>query len=161
KQQRGGDHDKRADAPAQDRERQRIAARDEIARHRGGRAAKRARHDRDQHADDFGHVFSLRMIWSENRFPLFGIMRFMPCSSPPSRRHLPGRYSLSNESFAARLRSWRERRGFSQLALAGHAGISQRHLSFLELSRAAPSREMVIRLASALDLPLRQQNALL
>ena len=69
---------------------------------------------------------------------------------------------MSNEqSFAARLRWWRERRGFSQLALAGHAGISQRHLSFLELARAAPSREMVIRLAAALDLPLRQQNALL
>jgi transcriptional regulator with XRE-family HTH domain len=69
---------------------------------------------------------------------------------------------LDNEQdFSARLRWWRERRGFSQLALAGHAGISQRHLSFLELARAAPSREMVIRLADALGLPLRQQNALL
>jgi transcriptional regulator with XRE-family HTH domain len=67
----------------------------------------------------------------------------------------------SDTSFAANLRSWRERRGYPQLVLAGRAGISQRHLSFLELGRAAPSREMVDRLAGALDLPLRQHNALL
>jgi transcriptional regulator with XRE-family HTH domain len=59
------------------------------------------------------------------------------------------------------LRQWRQRRGLSQLDLAGQAGISQRHLSFLEAGRAAPSREMVLRLATTLDLPLRQQNALL
>ena len=64
-------------------------------------------------------------------------------------------------SFAERLRWWREHRGLSQLALAGRAGISQRHLSFLELGRASPSREMVDRLAAALDVPLRQHNALL
>jgi transcriptional regulator with XRE-family HTH domain len=63
--------------------------------------------------------------------------------------------------FASRLRWWRRRRGISQLDLAGRAGISQRHLSFLELGRASPSREMVLRLATALDVPLRQQNALL
>jgi transcriptional regulator with XRE-family HTH domain len=67
----------------------------------------------------------------------------------------------SETSFAANLRSWRERRGYPQLALAGRAGISQRHLSFLELGRASPSREMVDRLAVALDLPFRQHNALL
>jgi transcriptional regulator with XRE-family HTH domain len=49
----------------------------------------------------------------------------------------------------------------SQLDLAGRAEVSQRHLSFLELGRASPSREMVLRLAAALDVPLRQQNALL
>ena len=64
-------------------------------------------------------------------------------------------------AFADQLKSWRARRGLSQLALAGRAEISQRHLSFLELGRAAPSREMVDRLAGALDLPLRQHNALL
>lgn len=64
-------------------------------------------------------------------------------------------------TFAARLRWWRERRGLSQLALAMSAEVSQRHLSFLEVGRTAPSREMVLRLAAALDLPLRQQNALL
>ncbi|WLB13628.1 helix-turn-helix domain-containing protein [Bradyrhizobium elkanii] len=63
--------------------------------------------------------------------------------------------------FAASLRWWRQRKGHSQLELAGRADISQRHLSFLELGRAAPSRDMVIRLAAALDVPLRQQNALL
>jgi len=63
--------------------------------------------------------------------------------------------------FGARLRWWRERRGFSQLDLAGAAATTQRHLSFLESGRAAPSRDMVLRLAAALDLPLRQQNALL
>jgi transcriptional regulator with XRE-family HTH domain len=63
--------------------------------------------------------------------------------------------------FASRLRWWRRRRGISQLELAGRADVSQRHLSFLELSRAAPSRAMVLRLAVALEVPLRQQNALL
>jgi transcriptional regulator with XRE-family HTH domain len=63
--------------------------------------------------------------------------------------------------FASTLRWWRRRRGISQLELAGRAEISQRHLSFLELGRAGPSRAMVLRLAAALDVPLRQQNALL
>jgi transcriptional regulator with XRE-family HTH domain len=66
----------------------------------------------------------------------------------------------SGDSFAARLRWWRKRRGWSQLELAGRAGVSQRHLAFLELARASPSREMVLRLAAALDVPLRQQNRL-
>src|SRR6188474_263045 len=52
-------------------------------------------------------------------------------------------------SFASRLRWWRDHKGLSQLELAGRAEISQRHLSFLELDRAAPSREMVMRLAEA------------
>ncbi len=63
--------------------------------------------------------------------------------------------------FAAILRAWRRRRGWSQLELAGRAEISQRHLSFLEIGRASPSRDMVARLAATLDLPLRQHNALL
>jgi transcriptional regulator with XRE-family HTH domain len=63
--------------------------------------------------------------------------------------------------FASKLRWWRRRRGISQLELAGRADISQRHLSFLELGRSAPSRAMVLRLAAALEVPLRQQNALL
>ncbi len=64
-------------------------------------------------------------------------------------------------AFASKLRWWRQHRGCSQLDLAGRAEISQRHLSFLELGRASPSREMVLRLAAALDLPFREQNALL
>ncbi len=67
----------------------------------------------------------------------------------------------TTSSFASQLRWWRTRRGMPQLELAGLAGVSQRHLSFLELGRTAPSREMVLRLAAALDIPLRQQNALL
>jgi transcriptional regulator with XRE-family HTH domain len=67
----------------------------------------------------------------------------------------------SEGGFAAQLRWWRQHRGWSQLELAGRAGISQRHLSFLELGRASPSRDMVLRLAAALDLPLRQHNGLL
>jgi transcriptional regulator with XRE-family HTH domain len=65
------------------------------------------------------------------------------------------------QSFAAILRWWRQHRGLSQLELAGRTEISQRHLSFLELGRASPSREMVTRLAVTLDVPLRQHNALL
>jgi transcriptional regulator with XRE-family HTH domain len=64
-------------------------------------------------------------------------------------------------SIGSRLRWWRTRRGLSQLDLAGAAGTTQRHVSFLESGRAQPSREMVLRLAAALDVPLRQQNALL
>jgi transcriptional regulator with XRE-family HTH domain len=59
------------------------------------------------------------------------------------------------------LRAWRERRRLSQMALALDAEISTRHLSFLETGRARPSREMVLRLAEHLRVPLREQNALL
>jgi len=67
----------------------------------------------------------------------------------------------NHSAFPTRLAWWRKRRGLSQLGLAIGAGCSQRHLSFLELGRALPSREMVLRLASALDLPLRGSNELL
>lgn len=60
-----------------------------------------------------------------------------------------------------RLRAWRQRRRRSQLDLALDAEVSQRHLSFVESGRAAPSREMVLRLAATLDVPLRERNALL
>jgi transcriptional regulator with XRE-family HTH domain len=59
------------------------------------------------------------------------------------------------------LREWRERRHLSQLALALDAEVSARHVSFLETGRAHPSREMVLRLAEQLDVPLRERNALL
>jgi transcriptional regulator with XRE-family HTH domain len=61
----------------------------------------------------------------------------------------------------AMLRDWRQRRRRSQLDLALEAEVSQRHLSYLESGRAAPSREMVLRLARFLDVPLRERNALL
>ena len=68
---------------------------------------------------------------------------------------------MMHNNFGARLRWWRKRRGVSRLDLAGTAGTTQRHVSFLESGRTQPSREMVLRLAAALDVPLRQQNALL
>ena len=54
------------------------------------------------------------------------------------------------------LRSWRRRRSLSQLELALEADVSSRHVSFLETGRARPSREMVLRLAEHLDIPLRE-----
>lgn len=63
--------------------------------------------------------------------------------------------------FPALLRHWRTRRGLSQLDLAIAADVSSRHVSFLETGRSAPSAEMVLRLASALDVPLRHTNAML
>lgn len=59
------------------------------------------------------------------------------------------------------LRHWRQRRRLSQLDLAGDAEISTRHLSFLETGRSRPSREMLLRLAEWLDVPLRERNAML
>jgi transcriptional regulator with XRE-family HTH domain len=67
----------------------------------------------------------------------------------------------SATTFSSRLVWWRKRRGLSQLQLALAAGCSQRHVSFLELGRTQPSREMVLRLSTALDVPLRHSNELL
>lgn len=66
-----------------------------------------------------------------------------------------------DKSFGAQLRDWRARRRMSQFDLAAEAELSTRHLSFVETGRAKPSREMVLRLAEALELPLRSRNALL
>lgn len=66
-----------------------------------------------------------------------------------------------SDGFGDLLRRWRRRRGVSQLDLALNAGTSQRHLSFLETGRARPSRYMVVALAGALDVPLRDRNSLL
>jgi transcriptional regulator with XRE-family HTH domain len=59
------------------------------------------------------------------------------------------------------LRDWRRRRHLSQLDLALDAGVSARHLSFLETGRANPSREMVLHLSEQLEVPLRDRNRLL
>ncbi|CAN5364519.1 helix-turn-helix transcriptional regulator [soil metagenome] len=64
-------------------------------------------------------------------------------------------------SVGSMLRDWRQRRRLSQLDLSVDADISTRHLSFLETGRSAPSREMVLRLAERLDVPLRERNSLL
>jgi transcriptional regulator with XRE-family HTH domain len=59
------------------------------------------------------------------------------------------------------LREWRQRRHLSQLDLAVDAEISARHLSFVETGRSTPSREMVLKLAERLNVPLRERNVLL
>jgi transcriptional regulator with XRE-family HTH domain len=59
------------------------------------------------------------------------------------------------------LRQWRQRRHLSQLDLSIEAGVSSRHLSFLETGRARPTSEMILRLAEHLDVPLRDRNTLL
>ncbi len=65
------------------------------------------------------------------------------------------------QTVGAIVRSWRELRRFSQLELAVEAEISQRHLSFIESGRAAPSKEMILHLAQHLEVPLRERNAML
>ena len=65
------------------------------------------------------------------------------------------------QTFGTLLKHWRLARRMSQLALALEAEISVRHLSFLETGRALPSRDMVLLLATMLDVPLRERNALL
>jgi len=59
------------------------------------------------------------------------------------------------------IRDWRERRRMSQLDLALGAGVSARHVSFIETGRSKPSAEMVVQLAEHLDVPLRDRNSLL
>ena len=71
------------------------------------------------------------------------------------------RYRAGMTSVGELLRDWRQRRHLSQLELAGDADISTRHLSFIETGRATPSRDMVLRLAERLDVPLRARNTLL
>src|SRR6516165_11912682 len=68
---------------------------------------------------------------------------------------------LPSENFGVLLRNWRGVRRVSQLDLALDAEISTRHLSCVETGRAQPSREMVLRLAEALEVPLRERNAML
>jgi transcriptional regulator with XRE-family HTH domain len=61
----------------------------------------------------------------------------------------------------ALLQHWRRQRRMSQLVLSHEAGVTQRHVSFVESGRANPSREMVLTLARALDVPLRERNQML
>ena len=63
--------------------------------------------------------------------------------------------------FGLALRTWRTRRRVSQLELALRARTTQRHISFIESGRSLPSRAIVIRLAEALEIPLRERNVLL
>jgi transcriptional regulator with XRE-family HTH domain len=65
------------------------------------------------------------------------------------------------QPFGAHLRQWRQHRRLSQQGLAEEADVSTRHLSYVETGRAMPSREMVLRLAERLQVPLRERNAML
>ncbi|MDH5823681.1 helix-turn-helix transcriptional regulator [Luteimonas sp. RD2P54] len=64
----------------------------------------------------------------------------------------------SQRPVGEQLRQWRRRRMLSQEDLAGLAGISSRHLSFMETGRSLPSRAMLLRLTDRLDVPLRERN---
>lgn len=79
-----------------------------------------------------------------------------PAAAPPAGRPRPAARPVGEL-----LRDWRRRRRLSQLQLAVEAGISQRHLSFVESGRAAPSRDMLLHLAETLDVPLRARDLLL
>jgi len=69
--------------------------------------------------------------------------------------------AIEHRSFGELLQQWRNARGTSQLALSLRASVSTRHLSYLETGRARPSREMVLTLAQAFEMPLRDRNAFL
>src|SRR3954469_25802150 len=69
--------------------------------------------------------------------------------------------ATADAGFGTMLRTWRSTRRMSQLELASAAGVSSRHLSFIETGRARPSREMVVHLAEQLDVPLRERNGML
>src|SRR3954454_7532251 len=68
---------------------------------------------------------------------------------------------MTDVSVGPLLREWRQRRRLSQLDLALEAGVSARHLSFLETGRSKPSRDMGLHLARELEGPLRERNRLL
>lgn len=59
------------------------------------------------------------------------------------------------------LREWREQRRLSQLELALDAGVSSRHLSFIETGRSKPGRDVLLRVVERLQVPLRERNQLL
>lgn len=69
--------------------------------------------------------------------------------------------TTSPPSVGAELRRWREQRSLSQLALAGRAEVSTRHLSCVETGRSRPTSSMIVRLAEVLEVPMAEQNALL
>ena len=69
--------------------------------------------------------------------------------------------TLEQHRFGELVRYWRRVRAMSQLDLAAAASTTPRYMSFVETGRSQPSREMVLRVAAALDVPLRDRNGLL
>lgn len=89
-------------------------------------------------------------------------------ASPQQRSYAAPMHALSEPGrgagatrVGALLREWRAARRLSQLDLALSAGVSTRHLSYVETGKAQPGRDTLARLADALDMPLRERNALL
>jgi len=82
----------------------------------------------------------------------------MNTMTSPSARGVP---AAADHPLGDLLRQWRSARRMSQMDLALEAGISTRHLSYVETGKARPSRELVALLAGALDMPMRDRNALL
>jgi transcriptional regulator with XRE-family HTH domain len=80
---------------------------------------------------------------------------------PPAPLRASAARAAPQASVGDLLRAWRTRRRVSQLELAAEAAISPRHMSFVETGRSQPSRELVLRLADRLQMPLRERNALL
>src|SRR4051794_40357353 len=68
---------------------------------------------------------------------------------------------MEGSDFGPLLKQWRARKSISQFSLALASNVSQRHISFLESGRATPSREMIVRISTELDVPLRYRNELL
>ncbi|MGI9644946.1 MAG: helix-turn-helix domain-containing protein [Ilumatobacteraceae bacterium] len=79
----------------------------------------------------------------------------MPTSTLPTGSFAPA------PGVGPMLREWRDRRRLSQLDLSTRAGVSTRHLSYVETGRATPSRELILHLARQLEVPLREQNRFL
>lgn len=71
------------------------------------------------------------------------------------------KYPMQDQTFPNLLKHWRKHYGLSQLNLSLVSDVSAKHISFLESGRAKPSREMVLKIANALDLSLTTQNKLL
>lgn len=80
---------------------------------------------------------------------------------PGDRSGPDGNVGQPERSVGRLVRDWRHRRGQSQLQLAHDAGVSPRHLSFVENGRSRPSPELILTLAERLDIPLRDRNVLL
>ena len=81
-------------------------------------------------------------------------------SGHPRARRV-GHPAPTPEAVGAALREWRERRRISQLDLALGAGVSARHLSFVETGRSKPGRELLLRVLERLQVPFRERNRLL
>lgn len=95
----------------------------------------------------------------------------MVMGCPHSVDYLPGKVAVQKNCYRSGmerqattgelLRDWRQRRRMTQLDLADSAGVSTRHVSFIETGRSLPSRSMLLKLGALLDVPLRERNTLM